>query len=450
MTAHPAGGEDPRMSSTATQTDAATRPVRPGRRAVPRSALAAWSPPEGRDALAVLRDGDRDRLPDLLPLRYERMGASAFAFMRGSAAVMATDLAGLPDSGLQVQVCGDAHISNFGMFATPERRLVYDLNDFDETFRAPFEWDVKRLAVSVVMASREAGPRRRDARAAATAGVRAYRAAMARMAAMSFTDAWFLSAEVDDILERLTPEQAAATRLVIAKARRRTSARAVSRLTERDADGALQFQDQPPLLQRIPLDTSGMQVEFDAYLASLPPERRVLLARYRPVDAALKVVGVGSVGTRCFVLLLVGRDDTDVMVLQVKEAGPSALQVADPGQTYEHEGHRVVEGQRLLQAAGDPFLGWSTSQNGRDFYWRQLWDMKGSIDPVVLRPPGMVVAATLSGAVLARAHARSRDAADLQAYMGRSSRFDDAVLVFALAYADQMVLDHADLLRSEA
>ncbi len=431
-----------------TPDDAATS--RPARRAVPRSALGGWTAPEGRDALAILEADDAGRLPELLPLRYERMSASAFAFMRGSASVMATDLAPLPRSGVDVQLCGDAHVSNFGIFATPERRLVYDLNDFDETFRGPFEWDVKRLAVSLVMAAGEAGHRRRDARGAARTAVQTYRAATARLATMTFTDAWFLSAEVDEIQARLPPAQAAGTRRIVEKARRRTSARAVSRLTQKGADGALAFRDQPPLLQRIPLDTSGMQREFDAYLTTLAPERRVLLSRYRPVDAALKVVGVGSVGTRCLVLLLVGRDEQDVLILQIKEAGPSALQVTDPGQRSAHEGRRVVEGQRVLQAAGDPFLGWSTGPAGRDFYWRQLWDMKGSVDPVTLAPAGLTALATLSGAVLARAHARSQDAAVLHAYMGRSARFDDAILRFAEAYAQQMTFDHARLVRRDA
>lgn len=416
--------------------DAATRP----RREPKRSEHAIWEPQPGRDPVAILEAGDVGRLESLRALRWERLTASPFALLRGSAAVMAADLATVPSTDLLVQAVGDAHLANFGVFATTERRLIFDLNDFDETARAPFEWDVKRLAVSAVVCGRSLGFRERECLDAARVSVAAYRDAMARIAELPHLEAWYLSVNVDAVIDDL-PGEATAARAVIAKARKRTAQRAVARHTV-EVDGALRLREDPPLIEHVPLGESDLLVEFERYLDSLPIERRVLLERYRPIDLALKVVGVGSVGTRCMIVLLEGRDARDTLILQAKEAGPSVLDAAMGHARVGHHGQRVVEGQRILQAAGDPFLGWSTNSGGHDFYWRQLWDMKGSVDVELLGADGLRAYAQLCGTVLARAHARAGDADAIAAYLGRSARFDKAITAFAAAYADQVEVDH--------
>lgn len=427
---------------TTADDDLAAPPRARRRREPPRSAHAAWAPAPGRDPVAILEAADEGRLSSLRALRWQRIAASPFALLRGSAAVMAADLATVPSTDLLVQAVGDAHLANFGVFATTERRLVFDLNDFDETARAPFEWDVKRLVVSVLVCGRSAGLREKDALAAARAAATAYHEGMARIAELPHVEAWYLSVNVDAVIDELPAGPAAANaRAVIAKARKRTAQRAVARHTV-EVDGRLRLREDPPLIERVPLAESDLLTEFARYLGSLPIERRVLLERYRPIDLALKVVGVGSVGTRCMIVLLEGRDARDTLILQAKEAGPSVLEAATGHARAGHHGQRVVEGQRILQAAGDPFLGWSTSEIGRDFYWRQLWDMKGSVDLDVVRADGLHAYAQLCGTVLARGHARAGDADAIAAYMGRSDRFDRAITDFAAAYADQVERDH--------
>jgi uncharacterized protein (DUF2252 family) len=410
------------------------------RSSTPRRSQATWEPAADRDPVALLHSEDADRLPELVSLRYERMAASPFTFLRGSAGVMAADLRTTPVTGLHVQACGDAHLSNFGLYATPERHLVFDLNDFDETDAAPFEWDVKRLAASMLVAGRGNGFRKRHSVGAARAAVRSYREVMREIARVGYLDGWYVRSEIDDIRALMKPRMARRGEAVVERARRRTGMRAVAKLTT-IRDGKLALRADPPIVTPLGYEDSGLDAEFERYLESLPPERRVLLHRYTPVDVALKVVGVGSVGTRCFVVLLTGRSDSDALLLQVKEAGRSVLSRGEDG--AQHNGRRVVEGQRLLQAASDPFLGWSTGPEGRDFYWRQLWDMKGSIDPAEMRPEGLEAYGRLCGAVLARGHSRSCDAAQIGAYLGKGDAFDSAVTEFAEAYADQTERDHA-------
>lgn len=418
------------------------------KRTPPRSALADWSAPSGRDPVAILEADDAGRVDQLLALRWQRLTASPFAFFRGSASVMATDLANVPSTDLFVQAVGDAHLMNFGLFGTSEQRLLFDLNDFDEAARAPFEWDVRRLATSVVVAGRAAGHASREALAAAQGSAGAYRFAMRRIAEMPYLDAWYLRVDLDDPIPGLPAEQAATMQAVIDQARRRNATRAVARHTVQTEVG-LRLREDPPLLVRVPLAETDLREEFGRYLDSLPIERRTLLERYRPIDVALKVVGVGSVGTRCLVALLQGRGPEDALILQVKEAGRSVLERAT-GVRYEgHQGERVVEGQRLLQAAGDPFLGWSTDVSGRAFYWRQLWNMKGSFDVERFSPADLAAYAQLCGAVLARGHARTAEAAAIAAYLGASDRFDRAIATFAHAYADQAERDYA-LVRAAA
>jgi uncharacterized protein (DUF2252 family) len=403
-----------------------------------------WESPPDRDPLRILGADDADRLPELASLRYERLAESPFAFLRGSAAVMAADLETTPVTGLHVQACGDAHLSNFGLFATPERHLVFDLNDFDETYPAPFEWDVKRLAASMTVAARANRFRKRDCSGAAREAVRAYRVAMRQLGELGFLDAWYVRTEVDDLRAAVKPRTARRGEPIVDGARRRTMSRALAKLTEM-RDGRLALRSDPPGLTPLGYGEDGLDAEFEGYLETVTSERRRLLQRYRPVDAALKVVGVGSVGTRCFVVLLVGRGPEDALLLQVKEAGRSVLDRNGDGDG-QHQGRRVVEGQRLLQAASDPFLGWSTGPDGRDYYWRQLWDMKGSADTTTMRPSGLTVYARLCGAVLARGHSRSGDADAIADYLGKGEKFDKAVTRFAVAYADQTERDHAALL----
>ncbi|MCX4761440.1 DUF2252 domain-containing protein [Streptomyces sp. NBC_01275] len=420
---------------------------RDARRRVPRSAHGGWLAPVDRpDPVAVLERQGRDRLPELLPIRYGRMAASPFAFLRGAAAVMAADLASQPHTGLTVQLCGDAHLLNFGLYASPERALLFDLNDFDETFPGPFEWDVKRLAASVALAARENGHPDPKAYRAALEAVAAYRTAMRRLSGLGELAVWYERFDADRLAPLLrSARHRKRAEASLTRARRRTSLQVLGKLTE-VVDGRHRIIQDPPLLEPAGAsDAAALRKIFSDYRSTLGEERRLLLDRYRFVDAARKVVGVGSVGTRCFIVLLAGRDADDPLFLQIKEARRSVLEEHLPSGPYVHPGRRVVAGQRLLQAAGDIFLGWMTGPQGRAFYWRQLRDMKGSADVAGMSPADLQAYARLCGTVLARAHARSGDRIAIAGYLGGADTFERAVADFALAYADQSAADHAVL-----
>jgi len=437
---------------------------REARKAAPRTSHGAWQPaPDRADPLALLRAQDDDRMADLVPIRWGRMSASPFAFYRGSAALMASDLAPLPRTDLTVQLCGDAHLSNFGLFGAPDRALLFDVNDFDETLPGPFEWDLKRLAASFVLASRNNGFGEDVARTTALAAVRSYREHMTAYAEMRELDVWYSRIVADDLLGMVRTSRAAkaasksqikaglkSTEKGFAKARGRTSLQAAAKMTE-VVDGTRRIIDQPPLimhLDELQLTETTHQL-FGQYKATLEDDRRELLGRYEVADMARKVVGVGSVGTRCIIVLLVGRDNDDPLFLQVKEAGPSVLEPYLGRSKFTHGGHRVVAGQRLTQAASDIFLGWMTGKPaGRPFYWRQLRDMKGSIETELLRAPGLEILATMCGWTLARGHARSGRRIAIASYLGVSDRFDQAIADFATSYADQAEKDYASLLKA--
>jgi uncharacterized protein (DUF2252 family) len=426
---------------------------RSARRVAPRGSHAVWVPaPDRPDPVDLLEAQASDRIQELMPIRYSRMMASPFAFMRGSAIVMANDLASTPKTGIQVQLCGDAHLLNFGAYASPERTLLFDLNDFDETLPGPWEWDVKRLAASLVVAGRENGFDAADCRDPARASAASYRQRMAEFSQMGELEVWYSRVGEEDIRGLLSDaknRKTTAKKLskTLRKARSRDSLQALSKLTK-VVDGRRMINDDPPLLVRV-ADGDEIRVQVNAILESykrtLQDDRRYLLDRYRFVDTARKVVGVGSVGTRAYVVLLEGRDENDPLFLQVKEAGSSVLENYVKSNTYEHHGHRVVAGQRLMQAASDIFLGWFRGTEGRDFYWRQLRDMKGSAQVERMSPDELVLYARLCGWALARAHARSGDRVSIATYLGKSERFDEAIADFAKEYADQTERDHAAL-----
>ncbi|WMX48391.1 DUF2252 domain-containing protein [Streptomyces roseicoloratus] len=417
------------------------------RKRAPRSSHGRWIPSSQRpDPVAVLERQSVDRLPDLVPIRYGRMAVSPFAFLRGAAAVMAADLAAQRHTGLTVQLCGDAHLLNFGVYASPERTLLFDVNDFDETLQGPFEWDVKRLAASVAVAALQNGTTKAKAHRAAQVTVESYRLAMRGLAARGELEVWYERIAEDDLMA-LAHGAASRGRLQerLARARRRTSLQALGKLTVKDGTGR-HIVDDPPLLERVTdVDRVTLGKIFSDYRSSLAEERRLLLDRFRFVDAARKVVGVGSVGTRCFVLLLEGRDDGDPLFLQIKEASASVLEQHLGPSPHTHHGHRVVSGQRLTQAAGDIFLGWMTGPEQRHFYWRQLRDMKGSAEVETMSPSVLRDYARLCGRALARAHARSGDRIAIAAYLGGSDVFDRATADFALRYAGQNADDYAAL-----
>jgi uncharacterized protein (DUF2252 family) len=424
------------------------------REVVPLAAHAELAPAD-RDPVALLRAQESDRQSDLLPLRYDRMGASPFAFLRGAAAVMADDLSRTPNTDLRVQLCGDAHVANFGMFASPDRRLVFDLNDFDETVPGPFEWDVKRLAASVAVAGRHLQVKpKRQARAAAAA-VEQYRLTMARLADLPTLDVWYARVDVADLMHALRGTSLFADAKKAGRASsRNTGDVAVGKLTE-VVDGRRRFRSKPPLLvpvtEQVAPGLAARSAEvFRSYLATLPPDRAVLLLRYSMVDLAQKVVGVGSVGTRALVLLLQS-GDCEPLLLQLKQAGPSVLAPHLDPTPAAHQGERVVLGQRLMQATGDPFLGWTRGSEHApyDFYVRQLRDMKGSFDLEGLTAEDLTLYARLCGAVLARAHARAGDASTISGYLGETDEFDQAVAAFAAAYADRTDADHARLVTAD-
>ncbi|WP_084699922.1 DUF2252 domain-containing protein [Streptacidiphilus anmyonensis] len=422
------------------------------RKTVPRSSQGPWTPPKDRtDPISILEAQAATRVPELVPIRYGRMAATEFAFLRGGPAIMAADLASSPNTGLTVQLCGDAHLSNFGFYASPERALLFDLNDFDETLPGPFEWDVKRLAASVAVASRQNGQSENDATAAAQAAARAYREHMRELATWTELDVWYERVDTQDLLTEVRKRNRAEAEQMLTKARRRTSLQALEKLTEPGPDGEPRIKHDPPLIQSIGMRDLGIvQETFEDFLHSMQEDLRVLLERFKVVDAALKVVGVGSVGTRCFVALLAGTTVGDPLMLQIKEAEQSVLAAHLAPSKHRHQGQRVVVGQRLLQAASDIFLGWATGPAGRFFYWRQLRDMKGSLEIERLDARMLLRYAQVCGRTLARAHARSGMRAEIAEYLGRSDVFDRAVASWAAGYAEQTHLDHAALLAAIA
>jgi uncharacterized protein (DUF2252 family) len=434
---------------------------RAARTAVPRGAHGDWIGPSDRaDPIAILEAQARNRVQELVPIRYGRMLSSPFAFYRGAAAVMAADLAGSPTSGFAVQACGDAHASNFGIFATPERGLVFDVNDFDETLPGPWEWDIKRLAASLAIAARHRGVDDR-LRAEIVAGtVRSYRSAMAEFAGMAHLSVWYSRLDTETVQRwrsEASKKQITRTQAIATKAKSKDNLAAVTKLTER-RDGRLRFVSAPPLLVPIAELIEGgeamvaaLDEVLDRYAGSLRPELRSLLNAYHVVDMARKVVGVGSVGTRAWIALLEGRDGGDALVLQAKEAQASVLEAHVGASEFPHHGERVVVGQRLMQSASDIFLGWVTATGidgqTRDFYVRQLWDWKGSVDLDTILPYTLRVYGELCGWTLARGHARSGDAVAIASYLGSGDQFDRALIRFAEGYADQNEWDHAALAR---
>ena len=437
------------------------------RAAVPRTTHGEWTPPAGRrDPIELLQEQAADRVQELLPIRYGRMLNSAFAFYRGAAYLMAADLAGEPRTGLDVQLCGDAHLSNFGAFAAPDRRLIFTLNDFDETLAGPFEWDLKRLVASFAVAGRDRGFDAKQRQKVNMTVTRSYREAMHGFAAMGTLELWYARIELDEIAlmgaAHVTSKQQKRFEKNLDKTRSKDSMRAFAKLTT-VFDGRARFVSEPPLLTPVEeLVGSDRRAELDAYVRkvlsgygrTLPSDRRRLLGRFRYADAARKVVGVGSVGTRAWVLLLLGRDGGDPLILQFKEAQASVLEPFLGRSEFDHHGRRVVEGQRLMQAASDILLGWVRTPDfegvPRDFYVRQLWDSKGSALVEQMEPNIMALYAQLCGRALAKAHARSGDSIAIAAYLGKSTRLDRALSDFAEAYADQNERDHRALAEAVA
>ena len=411
----------------------------------PRSRHAFWEETTDRtDPVALLEAQAATRVPDLVPIRYARMRVSPFAFLRGSAVVMAEDLAHTPVSGIFTNLCGDCHLANFGAYASPERTLLFDINDFDETLPGPWEWDVKRLAASFFVAGRGNGFTDAACREASLAVARSYREHMVEFAGMRHLDIWYSRVTTDDLVALMANRQLRKQAIKrLDKVRQRDSMQAFSKMTE-VVDGHRVIVNDPPLVVRVTDEQLGGQTRalFDLYLRSLRGAQRWVLDEFQIVDIAHKVVGVGSVGTRCFIALLTGRDENDPLFLQIKEAEASVLQAHLPKSKYTHQGERVVAGQELMQSASDLFLGWMSGPGGRHFYWRQLRDMKGSVDITTLTPMLMVKYAILCGWALARAHARSGDPIQIAAYLGTSDSFDRAIATFANASADQTERDY--------
>ncbi len=421
---------------------------------VPRSAHARFTPSSERpDALAAVAESSRGRIPGLTPLRVGRMAASPFAFLRGSAGLMAYDLAhGTPVTGLGAQLCGDAHAANFGLYADARDRLVIDLNDFDETVHGPWEWDLKRLATSLVLAGRESGAGEDRCLEAARDAVGAYRRTMRLLGRMPAAEAWSAIADEELVSHTDARDLLGTLEKVAAKARRNTSARFAAKSTEDDGRGGRRFLDAPPVLRRVPDEEAAAVAESLAqYVTTLPADRLPLLARYAVHDVAFRVVGTGSVGTRSYVVLLLDHRGTP-LVLQVKEARPSALRPHLAAAGFEvpdvpHEGRRVVLGQKQMQVVSDFLLGW-TGIGGRAFQVRQFRNRKGSVDPDELAADQIDDYARMTGALLARAHSHSAEPRVLAGYCGKGDRLDKAVGEFALAYADRTEADHADLVKA--
>jgi uncharacterized protein (DUF2252 family) len=432
------------------------------RKAVPLASHAKFEPATDRtDPVEVLERQSQTRVPDLVPIRYGRMLVSPFTFYRGAAAIMAGDLASTPQSGLQVQCCGDAHLSNFGVFGSPGRRLVFDINDFDETHPGPWEWDVKRLSASMLIASQSNSFSKKDQRRVVIEAVGSYRASMASFAAMGTLEVWYSHFDVEDVLRKYAKDISAkavkGTKKALAKARTRDSISALAKLTG-VVDGEVRIVDQSPLI--VPIDRIARGVErgriFDelvrllgTYRDTLPMERRRLFDRFRLVDAARKVVGVGSVGTEAWIALLLGPDGKEPLFLQVKQAEASVLEEFTAPSEFGHQGERVVAGQRLMQAESDIFLGWlradTDSDERRDYYCRQLKDWKGSAEVERMDPRSLAVYGQMCGWTLARAHARSGDPVAIASYLDDGDAFDRAILTFSEAYAAQNERDYRAL-----
>jgi hypothetical protein len=428
------------------------------RQTVPVEALGAFEPADDRrDPIAILERQEKDRLRFLVPVRHARMLQNAFGFYRGGPAIMAADLGAGLSTDLQVQLCGDAHLLNFGVYGSPERSLVFDVNDFDETLPGPFEWDVKRLVASLVVAARENGISRKKQRAIALAGGRSYRMFMRRFAEEDTLTIWYTQLGVDRILAGIhDPALRADAARTAAKATSRDSARAAAKLTG-VVDGTRKITSAPPLIvslsdvpgSMLPGDIErATKINYETYRRSLRADVKVLVDRYRLDDIALKVVGVGSVGTRCFIAALTGSDEDDVLLLQVKEAVRSVLEPCLRRSRFAHQGERVVNGQRLTQSASDIFLGWSHGPAGGDFYWRQLRDWKGSADTSTMDAAHLLAYGELCAWTLAKGHARSGDPMAIASYLGKKDRFDVAMADFAEKYADQNEADHAAMQRA--
>jgi len=437
---------------------------RSARAECPRSSHAEFEVADDRDPVAILEAQATSRVPELVPVRYGRILVSPFTFYRGAAAVMAHDLAPTPRAGLQAQLCGDAHLSNVGGYASPERKLVFDLNDFDETLPGPFEWDLKRLAASFEIAGRDRDFTKAERTKAVLAAVGSYREWMRKLAEARNLDVWYARLDVETIERKLHDQEAKHQAKVVAKAaekaRTKDSLKAFAKLTHL-VDGEPRIVSDPPLI--VPAADlaaeAGLPFErlegvihqlFREYRRTLQSDRRHLLEEFRMVDLARKVVGVGSVGTRCWILLLLGRDSDDPLFLQVKEAQASVLEPYLGKSQYKNHGQRIVAGQRLMQATSDIMLGWVHSKETldgaeRDFFIRQLWDWKTSVDLDVILPKGLELYGEVCGFLLARAHARSGDRIAIASYLGKGDTFDRALAEFAVAYADQNERDHAAL-----
>ncbi|MFH8568544.1 DUF2252 domain-containing protein [Streptomyces sp. NPDC017993] len=458
----------PRNATTAMRAAALATPQeraalgKEARRHTPRSSHAEYEPaPHRPDPLSILEAQSAARVPELVPIRYGRMTESPFRFYRGAAAIMAADLADTPRSGITAQLCGDAHLLNFRLLASPERQLMFDINDFDETLPGPWEWDVKRLAASLVIAGRANDFDDAERARIVSSTVRAYREAMIRFAAEGNLDVWYAKIDADQLAAlasgKLHKRGRRNLARAMAKARTRDSLQTFAKVAER-VDGRTRIAADPPLLVPIShllpdVERSALESRFrsliERYGRTLPSDRRTLLEDYRLADVARKVVGVGSVGTRCWIFLLLGRDDQDPLFLQAKEADTSVLAEHVGASQYRNQGERVVSGQRLMQATSDIFLGWERVDGidgrQRDFYVRQLRDWKGIAMPERMRPKDMRAFGELCGVTLARAHARSGDRIAIAAYLGKGDPFDRALATFAEAYADQNEHDHQAL-----
>ena len=417
------------------------------RERLPRSSHAIWQPPAaGREPIEIIEASNRGRLQELIPIRYGRMLRSPFTFLRGSAALMAYDLATTPKTDIIVQACGDCHLLNFGFFATPERNLVFDINDFDETLPAPWEWDLKRLVVSFVIAGRDSDLSDQESKAAAIDCARSYREHLREYSRLSPLEVWYTRIGVEQAIEMAPDEKTRKLReQMMAKARERIIEHLYPKIVTQTG-GRNRFVDQPPILYHVnePDWETLVREGLEDYRQSLPEERRVLFDRYQLEDFALKVVGIGSVGTRCYIALLFS-EDNHPLILQVKEACPSVLEPYTAKSQYENQGQRVVTGQRLMQSSSDIFLGWTQGRRGNNFYLRQLRDMKFSLPIEGVSAVQLQRYAEFCGWTLARAHAKSGDAATISGYLGKGDQFDLAMGEFAIAYADQTERDHAAL-----
>ena len=437
------------------------------RKEIPLQSHGDWKPAADRpDPIDLLQAQDKGRLQQLLPIKYGRMLESPFAFLRGSAVVMAADLANTPVTGVKSILCGDAHLSNFGVFATPERQLVFDINDFDEAYPGPWEWDLKRLAASAVVAGRENGFSERKCRQLAVAVTEAYSSAMGKFSEMNTLDVWYFHVDAEsvlDVFKQSSKKGEKSVKRMVKKAHRKTRQQTLEKLTYFD-NGVRRIVSDPPLLvpvrdmgfdrylnteERQQFAKENIESSWKQYLDSLPDERRFLLRRYFPTDGALRVGGVGSVGTRCLIVLLEGETEDDALILQLKEAGPSVLEayLTDEERYSSDHARRVVIGQRLIQASSDIFLGWHSGKlTNRDYYWRQLKDMKGSVDVTTMDYDGMKTYLAVCASCLARAHARTGNRTVISGYLGRNKDdFPEAIGDFAVAYADQTESDYEKL-----